>query len=77
MDLLESNGNNNIMAVVDRFTKMVHLIPLEKQESAIVAKIFLDKVWKYHGMPIDIVFDRDGVFTGHFIADLYQFLGIK
>src|SRR6202163_1415711 len=76
-DLPESNGNRNIMVVVDRFTKMAHFIPTDKREASTVARLFLNNVWKYHGMPIDIVSDRDTVFTGHFLADLYQFLGIK
>jgi hypothetical protein len=56
---------------------MAHFIPTAKRESAIVARLFLKNVWKYHGLLFDIVSDRDRVFTGHFIADLYQFLGIK
>jgi transposase InsO family protein len=76
-DLPESNGCKNIMVVVDRFTKMAHFIPTAKRESSVVARLFLDNVWKYHGLPLDVVSDRDGVFTGHFIADLYEFLGIK
>jgi transposase InsO family protein len=65
------------MVVVDWFTKMAHFIPMARRESAIVARLSLENIWKYHGLPLDIVADRDGVFTGHFIADLYQFLGIK
>jgi hypothetical protein len=70
-DLPESNGNKNIMVVVDRFTKMAHFIPIAKWESTVVARLFLANVWKYHGLPFDIVLDREGVFTGHFISDLY------
>jgi hypothetical protein len=65
------------MVVVNQFTKMAHFIPAVKRESVVVAKLFLENVWKYHGLPLDIVSDRDGVFTGHFITALYQFLGIK
>ena len=65
------------MVVIDRFTKMAHFIPTAKRESSVVARLFLDNVWKYHGLPTDIVSDRDGVFTEHFIVDLYKFLRIK
>lgn len=65
------------MVVVDCFTEMAHFIPIAKRKSSVVAKLFLEKIWKYHGLPTERVSDRDGVFTGHFIADLYQFLGIK
>ena len=76
-DLPESDGCKNIMVVVDCFTKMAHFIPAAKRESSVVARLCVDNVWKYHGLPLDVVSDRDGVFTGHFIADLYEFLGIK
>jgi hypothetical protein len=76
-NLPESNGNKNIMVVVDRFTKIAHFIPTAKRESAVVARLFLKNVWKYHGLPFDVVSDRNGVFTGHFITDLYHFLAIK
>jgi hypothetical protein len=76
-DLPESNRNKNIMVVIDWFTKMAHFIPTAKRESAVVAKMFLKNFSKYHGLPFDVASDIDGVFTGHFIADLYQFLGIK
>jgi hypothetical protein len=65
------------MVVIDWFTKMAHFIPMAKTESAVVAKMFLKNVWKYNGLPFDVVSGRDGVFAGHFITDLYQFLGIK
>jgi hypothetical protein len=64
------------VTVVDRLTKMAHFIPMTKRESAVVARLFLENVWKYHRLPFDILSDRNRVFTGHFITDLYQFLGI-
>jgi hypothetical protein len=59
------------------FTKIAHFIPTAKRESAIVARLFLGNVWKYHGLPLDIVSDTDGVYTRHLIADLYKFPGMK
>jgi hypothetical protein len=46
-DRPESNGNKNIMVVVDQFTKMAHFIHTVERESAVVAKLFLENVWKY------------------------------
>jgi len=37
----------------------------------------VENVWKYHGVPEDVVSDRDSMFTGSFFTDLYNSLGIK
>jgi hypothetical protein len=76
-DLPESEGNMMILVVVDRFTKMAHVIPLAKKDSPTVAKAYLDNIWKYHGFPEDVVSDRDTTFMGQCFMDLCNFLGMK
>jgi len=76
-DLPESQEYKNILVVVDRFTKMAHFIPIINREATEVARAYLNGVWKYHGIPEDIVSDRDATFTGQYIANLYDYLGIK
>ena len=54
------SGNNYLFIVVDRFSKMVILIPCKKivtEEGA--AKLFFQNVWKYFGLPTSIISDRD------------------
>lgn len=63
--------------VVDRFTKMAHFIPLNRKDSPTVARAYLENVWKYHGLPEDVVSDRDTTFTSQYLTDLYKFLGMK
>jgi len=63
-DLPESEGATMILVVVDHFTKMAHFIPIKKKHSPMVAREYLENVWKYHGFPADVVSDRDGTFTG-------------
>ena len=78
IDLPESNGYIQIWVIVDRFTKMAHLIPLPKKVSAKdIAKIFLRETWKIHGLPTDIVSDRDTKIPSHFWQVLMDLLGIK
>ena len=51
------------LLVVDRFSKYAHLMALTHPYSAItVAKVFMENVYKLHGMPASIVSDRDNVF---------------
>jgi hypothetical protein len=63
-DLPELSGYMKILVVVETFTKMPHFIPLEKKDSPLVAKAYLENVWQFHGFPEDVVSDRDGTFTG-------------
>ncbi|CCO36000.1 Transposon Ty3-I Gag-Pol polyprotein AltName: Full=Gag3-Pol3 [Rhizoctonia solani AG-1 IB] len=70
-------GNNSILVVVDRFSKMVHFIPCE--ETAIaedVAQLFLEHVWKLHGTPKQTVLDRGPTFNSKLLRALYKALHI-
>jgi len=60
-------GNDALMVVVDRLSKMVILIPTQTTVTAAgAAKLFFENVFKDHGMPLSIVSDRDPRFTGNF-----------
>lgn len=75
------NGNNAIWVIVDRFTKMAHFIPVhfadKKTSAPELAKLFLREVWRLHGLPNDIVSDRDTRFTSNWWATLMQLLDIR
>jgi len=60
-----SDGCNQLWVIIDRFTKMVHFLPLRKEgkTAADLASIFAREVWKYHGLPTDIVSDHNSRFT--------------
>jgi len=76
--LPESQGQTQIMVVVDRFTKMAHFIGLATNTTAKdVADTFLKEVWKLHGLPTEIVSDMDAKFSGEFWESLCKALGIK
>ena len=76
--LPESQGMNQIMVVVDRFTKMGHFIPLTGESSAKdCANAFLKNVWKLHGLPDEIISDRDTKWTSEFWKNLGEIMGIK
>ncbi|XP_074305899.1 uncharacterized protein LOC141641122 [Silene latifolia] len=53
-------GNNMIWVIVDRLTKSAHFIPIKDTRSkAELAKAYVKNVVKLHGVPKDIVSDRD------------------
>ncbi|POM64896.1 Pol protein [Phytophthora palmivora] len=52
------------MVFVCRLSKMVHLAPVrDKVTGKQAAQLFLDSVFRYHGLPETIVSDRDPRFT--------------
>ena len=76
--LPKSEGKDNIMVVVDQFTKFAHFIglthPYTTQE---VARVFLDQVAALHGIPKTIISDRDKVFKSTLWKELMKALGTK
>ena len=66
-ELPESNGYTSIWVIVDRFSKMTHFIPLKQPAGAKeLARIFVKVIWRLHGLPTDIISDRDARFTSLF-----------
>ena len=60
-----SGDCDQLWVIVDRFTKMAYFVRSRKEgkTAADLAVIFAREIWKYHGLPIDIVSDRSSRFT--------------
>jgi len=68
-DLHNSEGYDIILVVIDRLTKMSHLIPYSKGLGARqFANLFMKGVVRLHGLPHDIITNRGIVF----ILDLWK-----
>src|SRR5438105_5598565 len=77
-EMPESQGYNNVLVVVDRFSKESVFIPCMKGETALsTAELFHDHVWCQHGLPKTVISDRGSVFASQFLGELYKILGIK
>jgi len=80
MDFIEglpkSNGKSVILVVVDRLSKYAHFGSLgHPYKASTVEQLFMDTIFKLHGMPKMIISDRDPTFTSHFWQELFKMQG--
>ena len=75
---MTTSGHDSIITVVDRCTKMVILIPTDITVGAEeFAQLMLDHVFSKHGLPLDIIHDRDPRFTGDFFTSVCSYLNLQ
>jgi hypothetical protein len=66
------------MVLVDLLSKYAHLCALQHPfTTSTMAQIFMDQVFKLHGMPHSIVYDRDPTFTNNFWQELFKLQGTQ
>lgn len=67
-----------ILVVVGRLTKYSHFMALPHPYSApLVEKIFMDQVYKLHGLPTDIISDRGAVLISAFWKEMMTQLMVQ
>ena len=80
---LPESGNrdglyDSITVVICLLTSMVHLIPSKTNYNATqLAELMFENVYKLHGLPKNIVSDRDVLFTSVFWKQLHRLVGTK
>ena len=64
---------------MDHFTKIAHFVPIKDGQKTAegCAKLFLEHIWKLHGLPSSIISERDRVFTSKFWAELMGRLDVR
>jgi len=73
-----SRGYNSILVVCNRLTKMAYFIPTtEKMSAEGLVVLFRDHVWKLHGLPESIIFNRGAQFAAGLMKELNGMLGIE
>jgi len=74
LELLESGGYNSIMVAVDSAGKHSHFIEMVTTvtgTAAGAANLYLQNVWKLHGLPRKVVSDCGLQFVAAFMKELY------
>ena len=75
IDLPDSDGCMAVAVFVDKLTKMVHLAFCTKEVIAMeYVKLFVDHVFRLHGLPKVIISNRDPCFTSKFWKYLFDLL---
>jgi hypothetical protein len=76
--LPKSSNKSVIMVVVDRISKYAHFFSLQHPfTTSTMTQLFMDRVFKLHGMLHSIVSDRDPTFTKHFWQELFKLQGTQ
>ena len=69
---------DSIITIVDRATKMVHLIPCEKTTTVGEStRLYWQHVIKLHGVPWDIHTNRGAQFVGRWWHEIWSFPNTK
>ena len=63
---------DSIFVGVDTYSKATHFIPVKSTYTTIhISDIFLKEIFIFHGIPKEIISDRDVKFTGNFWRSLF------
>jgi len=77
-DLPKSEGNDAILIVIDRLTKMAHFLPCTKEiDARQFSELFMKEIFRLHGLPKDIITDRGSIFTSDLWKETTKQLGIE
>lgn len=80
MDLIEglpsSGSANALLVIVDKLSKFAHFIPLRHPfTAAMVARLFMDHIYRLHGMPLVIISNHDHIFSSAFQKSFFSIAG--
>jgi hypothetical protein len=76
--LPKSEGKDTILVVVDKLIKYAHFIPMcHPFTTRTIVQLFIDTVFKLHGLPLAIITDRDRIFTSQLWQDIFKSLAVK
>jgi hypothetical protein len=76
--LPKSNGHDVILVVLDKLTKYGHFLPLKHPFIALtIAQLFMDNIYKLHGLPHCVIFDQEKIFMSALWQELFRLTDTK
>ena len=74
----DAQGNTRIVVFVDHLSKITHLAAVpDTIDGEGTATLFIDRLFRQHGLPLAIVSNRDPRFTGKFWKTIFKVLGTR
>ena len=74
----DKHGYNAILTFTDRLTKMVHFVKCKTTINAEhTAQLFLENVFRLHGLPETLISDRGSIFVSRFWKEIWRALGMN
>jgi len=71
-------GNNVILVVYDRLSKIAHFVAITKRTIAKeLVRLFRDNVWKLHSFSESVILDKRPQFVVELTKELNRMLGIE
>ena len=71
-------GNNSICVFVDKLTEMVHFVACREDLSAKdFAELYVNQIWRLHGLSRKFITDRDSRFTSAFWKGVTELIGTR
>ena len=73
-----ARGNDSVCVFVDKLTKMVHFVACREDLTAKdFAELYIDQIWRLHGLSNEFITDRDSRFTSAFWKGVTELIGTK
>lgn len=73
-----SHQYNCILVIVDKLSKYAHFIPLKHPyTTSKVTELFIDNIYKLHGMPLALVSNKDLAFTSQLWQSVFRATGTQ
>ena len=74
---VSSSGSNAVLTFIDRLTKQAHFVPTKTAVNAVdTAELYVQNVFRLHGLSRSIVSDRDPRFTSEVYRSIFNRLGV-
>src|SRR4051812_42681646 len=72
------NGNDAIFVVIDRFSKIAHILPVKETITASqLAALYIARIVSLHCIPLEISSDRGSLFTSRYWTSFMEAFGTR